>query len=209
MTYRSHLLLKEIQLNANVLLSLPESFVRMLLVIFCLFLAWLSGLSAVELGFVTKHVWQSVAIGLGIGAGVQLSIYLVTLLAIKRFGRGIYSPWLIRNILPRRHIEWLLIALAFIPPVVMEEILFRSLWLGVFQSIIPLSLLIVGTSIIFGFMHQPQGRLGMVGAGAINAVFCLIFIWTGELLITVIAHYTVNMLQIVTAHFQRDWLENY
>jgi len=209
MTYRSHLLLKEIQIDANLLLSLPETILRILLICFCLFLAWLSGLSAAELGLITGNLRQSVALGLGIGVMVQLSVTLVTVKAIKQFGRDIYSPRLIRNILPHHPIEWLLVALAFIPPVAMEELLFRSLWLSAFQAIIPQSLLVAGTSIIFGFMHQPQGKLGMVGAGIINALFCILFIWTGELLVTLVAHYTVNMLQVITAYLQRDWLENY
>jgi len=32
---------------------------------------------------------------------------------------------------------------------------------------------------------------------------------TGELLITFVAHYTVNVLQVTVAYFQRDWLEQY
>ncbi|MCP4362639.1 MAG: CPBP family intramembrane metalloprotease, partial [Chloroflexi bacterium] len=170
-TYRSHLLLKDFQPDFNLLLSVPETIVRILLIGVCLFLAWLSGLPAVELGLTVDNVWRSVALGFGVGIIVQLGVNLTTLQFIKRFGRDLYSPWLIRNIMPHKNYEWLLIALAFIPPIVMEELLFRSLWLGTFQTIIPLPLLIIGTSIVFGFMHQPQGKLGMIMAGSINIIF--------------------------------------
>jgi membrane protease YdiL (CAAX protease family) len=209
MTYRSHLLLKEVQPDFNVLLSVPETIVRLILVSFCFFLAWLSGLSAAELGLVTSHLWRSLGLGLAIGLVTALAINAITLLAIKYFGRQIYSPWLIRNILPRSPQEWIFIALAFFFSVAMEELLFRTLLIGVFKELIPLPLLIILTSVIFGLMHQPQGRLGMTVSGVINAFFCMVFLWTGELLVTFTAHYVVNFLQLVVGYYQRDWLENY
>jgi len=210
MTYRSHLLLQQMQPDFNLLLSLPETIARIIMVGFCLAVAWISGLSLAALGFTVKsNVWWSIGLGLGIGLIIQLAVNLTTIQLIRHFGRGIYSPWLIRNILPHNRRQWFLVALAFLPPVIMEELLFRSLWIGAFGPIIPLPLLIIGTSVVFGLMHQPQGTLGMIAAGTINILFCLLFIWTGELLVPLVAHYTVNLLQVIVAHFQRDWLENY
>jgi membrane protease YdiL (CAAX protease family) len=209
MTYRSHLLLKEIRPDFNLLLSLPETIMRILLVGLCLGLAWLSGLSTAKLGLTVVNLWWSVGLGLGVGLVIQLAVNLITFQLVKHFGRDIYSPWLIRNILPRHRGEWLPVALAFLPPIVMEELLFRTLWIGGFQAIVPLPLLIIGTSIIFGVMHQPQGRLGMAAAGIINVLFSVLFIWSGELLVTLVAHYAVNLLQVIMGHFQSDWLENY
>jgi len=199
MTYRSNLLLKEIELDFNVLTSLPEVISRILFVGICLFFAWLSGLPASELGLTTTNFWRSIGLGFGIGVITQLVVNTVTILAITHFGKQIYSAWLIRNILPRRGIEWVWVALAFIPSVLMEELLFRSLLLGTFQTLVPIPILIIGTSLIFGFMHQPQGKLGMIVAGAINILFSVIFIWTGELLVPFAAHYTINVLQIMVA----------
>ena len=129
-TYRSHQLLKEFRPDFNLLLSAPEIIVRCLLVGFCLFLAWLSGLSAAELGFLSENPLPVVVAGLGLGLGTVLIINLLTGWCIKRFGRQIYSPLVIQNILPRRPVEWGLVLLALQPAVVMEELLFRSLWLG-------------------------------------------------------------------------------
>jgi membrane protease YdiL (CAAX protease family) len=147
----------------------------------------------------TTNVWRSISFGFSVGVITQLVVNVVTVLAIAVFGKQIYSAWLIRNILPRRGIEWGLVALAFIPSVLMEELLFRSLLIGTFQTLVPLPVLIIVASLIFGFMHQPQGALGMIVAGAINILFSVIFVWTGEVLVTFAAHYTVNMLQIVVA----------
>ena len=209
MTYRSYLLIKQVTIEANLLLSLPESIARLVLVGFCLFLAWLSGLTLTQLGLVVEHPCRTIGWGLAIGLIVQLTTNLITIQTIKIFGRDIYSPWLIQNILPRRSSEWPLVALAFIPPVLMEELLFRTLLIGVFRDILTLPILILVTSIVFGLMHQPQGKLGMIIAGVINVVFCILFVWSGQLLLTFVAHYTINCLQIVFAFHQRTWLENY
>jgi len=208
-TYRSHMLLKEFQPDFNLLLTPPELATRVVLVGICFLLAWLSGLPAAQLGFTTAAPLRSIGLGLGLGISSQIVINFLTNWAIKHFGRQIYSPLLVRNILPRRPGEWILIALAMLPAVAMEELLFRTLWLGGFSQVMPPLLLIAGTSIIFGLMHQPQGQLGMITAGGINVLFSLLFIGSGELLIPFIAHYTINILQLIVAHYQRDWLENY
>jgi len=208
-TYRSHLLLKEFQPDFNLLLSLPEVIIRLFLVGVCLLLAWLSGVSAADLGWLVENPLQTLAVGAGAGVVTVLAINLVTHWSIHRFGRQIYSPLVIQNILPHRRVEWVLTALALLPPVLMEELLFRSLWLGCFSQVIAWPVLIIGTSVVFGLMHQPQGRLGMILAGSINLLFSFLFIWSGQLLLTLIAHYTIDYLQLVIAFYQRDWLENY
>ncbi|MEW5958592.1 MAG: CPBP family intramembrane glutamic endopeptidase [Chloroflexota bacterium] len=208
-TYRSHLILKEFQPNFNLLLSPLESTGRVLLVGLCLFLAWLSGLPPAQLGLVVVDPGRQVMVGVGVGLVTVVVINRLTMWSINRFGRDIYSPVLIQNILPRRPVEWPLVVIAFLPAVAMEELLFRALWLGSFEGLIPASMLILGTSIIFGLMHQPQGKLGMLLAGLINVLFSILFVWLGQLLLPLTAHYTVNVVQLVIAHFQRRWLESY
>lgn len=208
-TYRTHLLLKKFQPDFNLLLSPPEIILRVLLVSLCLLLARLSGLPAAQLGLVAGSPFRTIGLGLGIGIIMVVIINWLAIWSIKRFGRQIYSPLVIYNILPRRPLEWLLTPLAFLPAVAMEELLFRTLWLGGFRAVMPLPLLIVGTSILFGFMHQPQGQLAVVIAGSINILFSILFIWSGELLLPLTAHYSVNLLQLVLAYQQGDQLENY
>lgn len=209
LTYRSYLLLKEFQPPFNLLLSPAELVARLLLVGLCLGLAWLSGLPASQLGWTSAHPLQSIGLGLAIGLVSQVVVNGLMYVAIRRFGRNIYSPLVIRNILPRRPIEWLWVALAFGPAVAMEELLFRTLWLGVFQDVAPLLLLVLGTSLLFGLMHQPQGMLGMLAAGSLNILLSLLFIGSGELLLPLTTHYVINLLQVIAASRQREWLENY
>jgi membrane protease YdiL (CAAX protease family) len=206
-TYRSHLLLKHYQPEFNLLLAPPEFVMRLVLVGLCLLLAWLSGLPAGQLGLIVKNPVQTIGLGAVIGAAVALVVNVLSHWSIEHFGRHIYSPLVIRNILPRRPIEWGLVAVAFLPAVAMEELLFRTLWLGGFGGVAPLSLLILGTSILFGLMHQPQGQLGVILAGGINIFFSMLFIRSGQLLLPLTAHYVANLLQLVMAHFQREQLQ--
>lgn len=208
-TYQSNQLLRRFQPDFNLLLSPPELAVRLLLVGVCFFLAWLSGLPRSQLGLTLPHPWRSLGLGLGAGVAIQILVYTITAWAIHYFGRAIYSPLVIRNILPRSPVGWVAVSLAFIPAVGMEELLFRMLWLGVFQDVLPWPLLIGLTSIIFGFMHLPQGFLGVILTGSINILFCLLFIWSGELFVPFVAHYVINLLQLIVASRQRAWLEAY
>lgn len=209
MTYQSNLLLKRFRPDFNLLLSPPELMGRVLMVGLCLLLAWLTGLPASRLGLVAANPGREIGLGIAAGVVIQIGVNLLTWVAIRYFGRQIYSPQVILNILPRRPSEWLLVPLAFMPAVAMEELLFRSLWLGGFGEFISWPLLIIAVSLVFGLMHWPQGYLGVVVAGGLNVLLSLLFLWTGSLVMPGMTHYTINLLQLVVAHYQRDWLENY
>ena len=208
-TYQSNLLLKKFQPDFNLLLSPPEVAVRIVLVGTCLLLAWLSGLPTRQLGLAITRPLTHIVVGLIAGVTMQVSINLLTIGAVRLFGRDIYSPRVILNILPSRPLEWVLVPLALLSAVAMEELLFRTLWIGGFSDIVPISLLIIATSLIFGIMHLPQGYLGVLVAAGLNILLSLLFLWTGGILAPLVAHYTINLLQIIMAHYQRDWLENY
>ncbi len=208
-TYRSNQILKNYKPDFNLLLSIPELITRLILVSICLLLAWSSGLSQEQLGFVSPNLLWSTGIAIGLGILLQAIINPLMQAIINRFGAHLYSPIVVQSILPRRSIEWIPVSLALIPAVAMEEILFRTLWLGVLGTVLPIPILIVVSSIIFGFMHQPQGTLGMILTGTINIIFCLLFIWRGELLIPLVTHYIINMLQLVVAYRNQDQLTQY
>jgi uncharacterized protein len=208
LTYQSNLLLKRFRPETNLLTSPPELLARIVLVGVCLLLAWLTGLPAAQLGLTLTDPLRQVGLGLAAGVGSQIAVNWVTWLAIGRYGPQIYSPQVVLNILPRRPLDWLLVPLAFIPAVAMEELLFRALWLGGFGGLVPWPLLLIGLSLVFGLMHAPQGMLGMALAGALNVLLSLLFLWTGSIFVPLLAHYTINLLQVVVAYYQKDWLAN-
>jgi membrane protease YdiL (CAAX protease family) len=90
--------------------------------------------------------------------------------------------------------------------VLVEELLFRSLWLGGLGLFLTIPVLVAGTAFLFGWMHSPQGRLGMMMTAAVSALLAGLFLWRGSLLPPLVAHYVVNLLQLLVAYRHRDRL---
>jgi uncharacterized protein len=128
---------------------------------------------------------------------------------MKRWGKDIYSPVVMRNIMPRTRGQWLLVPAALFLAVVLEEMLFRSLLLGALSQTFPVPLLVVVFSVVFGLMHSPQGKLGIFMTGLMGLWLSLLFVWSGSLLLPLVAHYVINFLQLLTAQDRREWLEEY
>lgn len=205
-TYHSAEMLKQVKVDFNLLLLPAENLLRVGLVITCLILGWASGLSREQFGWISHTPLADIAIGLGTGILVQLPLNALTNWALMRFGPQIYSPLVIRSILPRRRDEWAPVLLALFPAVLVEELLFRSLLLGGLKMFFPVSALVAGTALLFGWMHSPQGRLGMVITAAVSLLLAGLFLWRGSLLPPLLAHYVVNLLQLLVAHRHRDRL---
>lgn len=207
LTYRSGQLLRELEASSpdelarlgNLLLSPPENAFRLLLIAAYMTLGRVSGLPAGRLGWTTASPLADLTWGLILGIAASLALFPLTRWAVVRFGSQLYSPLVLRNILPRSRREWVLVPLAFIPAALLEELLFRSLLLGGFSVFLPPSLLAVGGSVLFGLMHAPQGRLGMLIAGLLSLGLCALFLWRGSLLTPLVAHYAINVAQLVQA----------
>ena len=104
-----------------------------------------------------------------------------------------------KNIMPRTRPEWLLVPAALGLAVLLEELLFRSLLLGGLSLTVPVPLLVVGFSAIFGLMHSPQGALGVVLTAVLGMWLSLLFVWSGGLILPLTAHYVINFLQLLKA----------
>src|SRR5438105_6700519 len=126
-TYQSGRLLRSIPLHENLLLAPLENAVKAGLVGVCLALGLISGLPAARLGWTLDHPARDLALGLAVGLLAQVLVNAITLWAIARFGKGVYSPVVLKNIYPRRRREWLLVPAAMLLAVLLEELLFRSL----------------------------------------------------------------------------------
>src|SRR5262249_9919938 len=150
--------LKAVPLSENLLLAPIENLVKGALVLICIGLALISGLPVAAFGWVSHQPLTDLAAGIVAGIVTQFIAGLITPWAIARFGKGIYSIAVIKNIYPRNRREWLLAPAAMFLAVVLEELLFRSLLLGGFGTFIPPALLIVAGAAIFGVMHTAQGQ---------------------------------------------------
>ncbi|NJN84488.1 MAG: CPBP family intramembrane metalloprotease [Caldilineaceae bacterium] len=123
-------------------------------------LGLLSGLSDAQLGWVWVNPGWQIVEGCSRGLLLAAIFYSVTRQLTRRTGQRFYSSVILEAIVPRNRREMLLVSLAMIPVVLLEELLFRSLLLGGMAPILPTYLLIVSGGVLFGWMHSPQGLWG-------------------------------------------------
>ncbi len=183
----------------NPLLHPLETGVRCGLIAVCLALGWLSGLPAAVLGWRTPQ--PAAQIGWGVLAGVALGLLflLATRWVVWRSGKRYFSPLVLDLIVPHNRREFVLTALAMVTVVLLEELLFRSLLVGGLTPLLPGPLLVLLFGLLFGLLHSPQGRWGMLGAALAGVVLGALFLLAGSLLLPGVAHYTANMLQLAVA----------
>jgi membrane protease YdiL (CAAX protease family) len=208
-TYQSGRLLRAVPVRENLLLAPVENIVKGLLVLLCIGLGALSGASPGQLGWTLDNGWRDLGLGLVLGLLTQLAANGLTTLAIKWWGKGIYSPVVMKNIMPQTRRQWLLVPAALGLAVVLEELLFRSLLIGGLSATVPVPILVLGFSAIFGLMHTPQGVLGVILSGVLGMWLSLLFLWSGGLLLPLVAHYIINFLQLLKAQDERAWLDSY
>lgn len=185
----------------NPLLQPVDLVLRLLLIAVCVFLGWLSELPPAQLGWQWPNAAVQVALGVAIGLALAVTIYASTRLLVARTGHRCYAPLLVELLAPRSRTELVAIAFALVPTVLLEELLFRSLWIGGFALLLPPLLLIVAGGLLFGLMHGPQGVWGMAGAALAGLLFGLLFLSAGSLLLPVVAHYVANLAQLAAAPY--------
>jgi membrane protease YdiL (CAAX protease family) len=203
LTYASAQLLQRWETDVNLLLAPVENLARLAIIALCLLVGLASGVPAARLGWASRNLWLDVVLGLGFGFIVQVAVNWLTFRAVNTFGQDVYSPRVMQAILPRNRREQLLVPLALLPAALLEELLFRSLLLGGFSLFAPPLLLAAVFSLLFGLMHAPQGRFGIVVTAVVGFLLCLLFLWRWSLLPTVVAHYAINLRQLRTAEYRR------
>lgn len=198
-TYATARLLRVWKPDQNLLLLPGENWVRLALILLCVGLGYLSGLGPSLLGWQIPQPWVQLGVGLAVGLALAFVFYSLTRLIVRSTGERFYSSMLLNFIVPTSRREYLLVLLALIPVVLLEELLFRSLLLGGLAPIVPVWMLLLGLGVLFGLFHSPQGIWGMTGAGLGGVVFGVLFLWQGSLLAPVVAHYVANAVQIGVA----------
>lgn len=198
-TYTTARLLRTWRPDRNLLLLPAENLLRLVLIGVCLILGMLSGLPPSQLGWSFAQVGQQLWWGVVWGAVLAIFFYSSTQWLVRSTGQRFYSSVVIQAITPKDAREFVLVLVAMAPVVLLEELLFRSLLIGGLAPVVPLPLLIVGWSVIFGLLHSPQGMWGMVGAGLGGLLLSLLFVMQGSLLLPLAAHYVTNMVQVIQA----------
>ena len=196
-TFASAMLMRRWRLTSNPLLSKADAVVRLMLIGVCVGLGAISGLDYETLGWTWENVWQQLLLGSAIGLGLGLGLHILSQWVLKNMGTRLYSRTFTEMIVPRTRREFYLIAGALIFVVILEELLFRSLLIGGFSPLLPVWLLVILTSLIFGALHLPQGAWGMVGAAIAGAIFGVLFLFEHSVLAPMVAHYVANLIQIL------------
>lgn len=216
--YTSAREVKTLELSGNILLSAPEIIFKLVLLGLCLGLA--SSLSPdvgrpeSYLGWPPANFFLEAAIGAALGLVIQFAVNFSSTVAIRIWGSKIYSAVVIKSIIPKNTLQWLITPLPLLLAVILEEILFRSLAIGGFSSLFPnqwwwiWSLALV-SSVIFGLVHRPQGILGVITVGLVGFIFAAIFIVSDSLLMVIACHFVINMLQLIRAKEDLNWLERF
>ena len=208
-TWQSAIVLRKLVLTVNLLLLPGENLLRIGMILVCILLARVSGLPNEQFGWSANQIGQSIWIGLALGIIVALTVPVLTRVAIGVFGKQIYSPIVVQSILPRNRSEWFWVPLALVPAVLLEELLFRSLLLGGFGVLESPILLAIVWSILFGTMHAPQGSLGIVVAAALGMLLSILFLATQNFVAPFVAHYAINLIQLVWAAQDKTLWETY
>jgi membrane protease YdiL (CAAX protease family) len=216
--YTSAKEVRTIELSGNILLNIPEIIFKLVLLGLCLGIAATLdptvGRAENYLGWPPKAFAIEIAVGLAIGLVLQFTVNVLSTVAIRIWGSGIYSPVVIKSIIPKTTSEWLLTPFPMLIAVILEEVLFRSLAVGGFSALFPgqwwwIWTLALVSSLIFGLVHRPQGILGMILTGVVGFAFCAIFIISGSLLMVIACHFVINMLQLIRAKEDLSWLERF
>jgi len=196
-TFATAMLMRRWRLTTNPLLSKADAVVRLMLIGVCIGLGAISGLDAVTLGWTLENPLQQILLGGAIGLGLGLGLHGLSQWVLKNMGTRLYSKTFSEMIVPHTQRDFYLIAGALVFVVILEELLFRSLLIGGFSPLLPVWLLVIFTSLVFGALHLPQGAWGIVGATIAGAIFGVLFLYEHSLLTPIVAHYVANMIQIM------------
>ena len=101
--------------------------------------------------------------------------------------------------LPASGREWAGVLMALVPAAALEELLFRSLPLAGLTWLVSPWWLLWPLALLFGFLHWPQGWWGVVGTALAAMALSALFLVSGHIWVPLIAHYTMNVLQLVLA----------
>ena len=211
MAYQSEKLMKTMEIKGNLLLSIPEFIFKLVILGVCSGLVSSLTVQNPEkyIGWPVESPGLDVIIGAALGVVIQFIVNVTSVLAIRIFGKSIYDPKVMKSVVPKRQREWFLILVPLLLTVAVEELIFRSMLIGGFSLLVNPWIMAVASSIIFGIMHSPQGRLGIVMTAVIGFVFAAIFIVSNSLVMVITAHYIINFMQILRAKEDLAWFERF
>lgn len=161
-------------------------------------LLWVTGVPPgalfIDLRVDGRLVILGIAFGTVLYLGNETSVRL-----LDRAGIG-YSEGLRAALTPDRAGGWAMLLLVVLPTIaVVEELLFRAAIIGGGFAGLGLDpyLLVVLSAVLFAVGHGAQGTGGILVTGTLGLVLGAAFVYSGSLILVVIAHYVINVLEFV------------
>ncbi len=161
-----------------------------------------------EMGWLLQHIWVRylVVVVLFVLAAIVVWTYLaVLLMRVRREPRKYASSDLMQKLsyaylFPATRAErrwWVLIGLT---AGICEEVLFRGFLLHYLHTSpwqLDLTLALLVSSLIFGLQHLYQGAKGVIATTLLGALFGLLFLLSGSLLLPMILHAALDLRLLV------------
>lgn len=194
-------LLQRGPLPFNPLLHPAEMAFRLLILGVCLLLVWASGFPLTRFGVVPFSFRRDVAAAVAGGLLLAWTVNFVSRLVVPDAPSGFYSKNALQSVRPRTVAELVAVCLVALPAALLEELLFRGMWVGGFSAWVPPVWLIAVSGLLFGLMHLAQGLWGVLVTAFVGIVLGVAFVWTGSLWFVLGVHWTVNVNQFVVACF--------
>jgi membrane protease YdiL (CAAX protease family) len=201
-TWYSGRLLRRLIPPVNLLLTLPDTLLRLVLILVCIALGLWLGPGVGALGWRTDRLVQDALIGAAAAVLLAPGFMWVGYVVVRRWGPEIYDNRLLRAIVPVNRGEWFGVVLALAPAAVLEELLFRSLPLGGLTWLASPWVLMWPFSLLFGLMHASQGQWGLVGTALMGLLLSALFLYTGSIWAPIVAHWLLNVTEVTLAQRQ-------
>jgi hypothetical protein len=126
-TYQSGRVLRRITPPVNLLLTLPDNLLRVLLIALCLWVGVSLGPGASALGWSLDQFLRNASLGALAGLSLAPPLQWASAAAVRRWGNEVYDNLVLRAIVPVSKGEWVGVAMALLPAALLEELIFRSL----------------------------------------------------------------------------------
>lgn len=200
-TVRSGQLLRTWTPPQNLMLSVPDNLLRLVLIGLCLLLGDRVGPGPGALGWRVMHLGGDLLLGGAVGLVLSLVLGVAGDAVVRRWGPAVYSTRMVQCILPASGREWIWVTLALLPAAALEELLFRSLPLGGLGWLASPWWLLWPLALCFGLLHWPQGGWGVVGTTLAAILLSWLFLATGGIWAPLAAHYAMNVSQLLLAQW--------
>jgi membrane protease YdiL (CAAX protease family) len=198
-TFQSGRILRRITPPVNLLLTLPDNLLRVVLIALCLWVGASLGPGAAALGWSLDDFLRDASLGALAGLLLAPPLQWASAAAVRRWGSEVYDNLVLRAIVPASKGEWVGVALALLPAALLEELIFRSLPLAGLSWLISPWVLMWPLALLFGLLHWPQGLLGVVGTTFLGLILSALFLLTGSIWTAVFAHWVLNLVEVTLA----------